>query len=180
MRAFKAHFRLLITGTPLQNDLHELWALLNYIMPDVFDSSDSFDEWFSMDKGGGQQQSDNVIRKLHQVLKPFMLRRVKGEVEKDLPPKKETKLYIAMTEVQREWYRRILRRDGAALNMLGGAGDRLRLLNILMQLRKVCNHPYLFEGAEPGPPYIDGPHLWENCGKMNLLNKVLYYDQSVD
>jgi SWI/SNF-related matrix-associated actin-dependent regulator of chromatin subfamily A member 5 len=67
VRAFKAHFRLLITGTPLQNDLHELWALLNYIMPDVFDSSDSFDEWFSMDKGGGQQQSDNVIRKLHQV-----------------------------------------------------------------------------------------------------------------
>lgn len=88
--------------------------------------------------------------------------------------------------------------------MLGGAGDRLRLLNILMQLRKarlsymyicvqatsaiwhegnkysptistyhqVCNHPYLFEGAEPGPPYIDGPHLWENCGKMVLLNKA--------
>jgi len=60
----------------------------------------------------------------------------------------------------------------AVLNQLGGP-DRSRLLNILMQLRKVCNHPYLFQGAEPGPPYIDGPHLWENCGKLYLLDKLL-------
>ena len=52
--------------------------------------------------------------------------------------------------------------DATALNQLGGA-DKVRLLNILMQLRKVCNHPYLFDGAEPGPPYEDGPHLWENA-----------------
>ena len=65
-----------------------------------------------------------------------------------------------------------MRKDAYALNSLGGP-DKVRLLNILMQLRKVCNHPYLFDGAEAGPPYSDGPHLWENSGKMMLLHKLL-------
>jgi hypothetical protein len=97
---------------------------------------------------------------------------VKVDVEKDLPPKIETKLYIGMTPLQREWYRRVLTKDIENINAIGGP-DKVRLLNILMQLRKVCNHPYLFEGAEPGPPYIDGPHLWQNAGKMTLLDKLL-------
>lgn len=77
-----------------------------------------------------------------------------------------------MTKLQQEWYTRILRKDAHELNSLGGP-DKVRLLNILMQLRKVCNHPYLFEGAEEGPPYFDGPHIWEASGKMMLLNKLL-------
>jgi SWI/SNF-related matrix-associated actin-dependent regulator of chromatin subfamily A member 5 len=97
---------------------------------------------------------------------------VKVDVEKDLPPKIETKLYIRMTPLQRDWYRRVLTKDIENINAIGGP-DKVRLLNILMQLRKVCNHPYLFEGAEPGPPYIDGPHLWHNAGKMTLLDKLL-------
>lgn len=97
---------------------------------------------------------------------------VKIDVAKDLPPKTETKLYIGMTPMQREWYRKVLTKDIENLNSIGGP-DKVRLLNILMQLRKVCNHPYLFEGAEPGPPYIDGPHIWENSGKMTLLDKLL-------
>jgi len=74
--------------------------------------------------------------------------------------------------MQQQWYKRVLSKDAAQLNSLGGA-DKVRLLNILMQLRKVTNHPYLFEGAEPGPPYQDGPHLWENAGKMMMLDKLL-------
>ena len=73
---------------------------------------------------------------------------------------------------RRYWYKKILNKDATALNSLGGAG-RVRLLNILMQLRKCCNHPYLFNGAEIGPPYTNGPHLWENSGKMVLLDKLL-------
>jgi len=77
-----------------------------------------------------------------------------------------------MSTLQRQWYRTVLSKDVTALNNLGGP-DRVRLLNILMQLRKVCNHPYLFDGAEPGPPYIDGAHIWEASGKMVLLDKLL-------
>lgn len=169
VRTMDTEFRLLITGTPLQNNLNELWALLNFILPEIFGDSEQFDKWFSLSGEEGQQ---NVIKKLHTVLRPFMIRRVKKDVACGLPPKKETKLYIGLTKMQQEWYKRILRKDAHELNSLGGP-DKVRLLNILMQLRKVCNHPYLFEGAEPGPPYTDGPHLWENSGKMSLLHKLL-------
>lgn len=169
VRALNTDFRLLITGTPLQNNLHELWALLNFLLPEIFGNAEQFDEWFSMSDGEGKQ---NVIKKLHSILRPFMIRRVKKDVACNLPPKKETKLYVGLTSMQQEWYKKVLRKDAFELNKLGGP-DRVRLLNIVMQLRKVCNHPYLFDGAEAGPPYTDGPHLWLNSGKMLLLHKLL-------
>ena len=135
----------------------------------VFGDSEQFDEWFSM---SGKEGQENVIRKLHTVLRPFMLRRVKKDVACALPPKKETKLFIGLTEMQQDWYKRVLRKDAHELNALGGP-SQARLMNVLMHLRKVCNHPYLFDGAEQGPPFSDGPHLWENSGKMQLLNKLL-------
>jgi SWI/SNF-related matrix-associated actin-dependent regulator of chromatin subfamily A member 5 len=128
-----------------------------------------FDEWFSL---SDETRKENVIKKLHTVLRPFMLRRVKKDVAASLPPKRETKLFIGLTQMQQEWYVKVLQKDASELNKLGGP-DRNRLLNVLMQLRKVCNHPYLFDGAEKGPPYVDGPHLWENSGKTQLLNKLL-------
>lgn len=168
VREYSVEHRLLITGTPLQNNLHELWALLNFLLPDIFSDSEDFDQWFNIEDEDGQQ---NVIKKLHTVLRPFLLRRLKADVAHSLPPKTETKLYIGISEMQREWYTRVLQKDATHLNAIGGS-DRVRLLNILMQLRKVCNHPYLFEGAEP-QPFQDGPHLWENCGKLLLLQKLL-------
>eukprot|EP00042_Codosiga_hollandica_P043781 m.421015 g.421015 ORF g.421015 m.421015 type:complete len:1024 (+) comp56643_c0_seq2:174-3245(+) len=167
VRELKSRNRLLITGTPLQNNLHELWALLNYLLPDVFDSAEDFEAWFNVG-----QMKDEMIALLHNVLKPFLLRRLKTDVEKDLLPKKEIKIYVGLTRMQRAWYTKILSKD---IDVINGAGkpERMRLLNILMQLRKCCNHPYLFDGAEPGPPFTTDQHLVENSGKMMLLDKLL-------
>ncbi|KAF3812631.1 hypothetical protein GH733_019433 [Mirounga leonina] len=115
VREFKSTNRLLLTGTPLQNNLHELWALLNFLLPDVFNSADDFDSWFDTKNCLGDQK---LVERLH-------------------------------------------------------AMDKMRLLNILMQLRKCCNHPYLFDGAEPGPPYTTDEHIVSNSGKMVVLDKLL-------
>ena len=170
VRLFNSRNRLLITGTPLQNNLHELWALLNFLLPDVFSDSAAFDQWF-------QQQDadqDTVVQQLHKVLRPFLLRRVKSDVEKALKPKKETNIYVGMSEMQVKWYRRILEKDIDAVNgAVGKREGKTRLLNIVMQLRKCCNHPYLFDGAEPGPPYTNDEHLVFNSGKMVILDRLL-------
>ena len=170
IRLFNSRNRLLITGTPLQNNLHELWALLNFLLPDVFGDSEAFDSWFS----GQNQDQDTVVQQLHRILRPFLLRRVKSDVEKSLLPKKETNLYIGMSEMQVKWYKKILEKDIDAVNNAAGKREsKTRLLNIVMQLRKCCNHPYLFEGAEPGPPYTTDEHLINSAGKMIMLDKIL-------
>lgn len=169
LREFKTANRLLLTGTPLQNNLHELWALLNFLLPDVFNSSDDFDQWFNTNQCLGD---DSLVQRLHAVLKPFLLRRLKSEVEKRLKPKKEIKIFVGLSKMQREWYTKILMKD---IDIVNGAGkmEKMRLQNILMQLRKCTNHPYLFDGAEPGPPYTTDEHLVHNCGKMVILDKLL-------
>lgn len=170
VRMLRTNYRLLITGTPLQNNLHELWALLNFLLPEVFASAEKFDEWFQIGGDGGKDAEAEVVQQLHKVLRPFLLRRLKSDVEKSLPPKKETILKIGMSDMQRKYYAALLQKDMEAVT---GGADRSRLLNIVMQLRKCCNHPYLFQGAEPGPPYITGEHLVENSGKLVLLDKLL-------
>lgn len=169
VREFKTTNRLLLTGTPLQNNLHELWALLNFLLPDVFNSSDDFDSWFNTNNFMGD---NSIIERLHAVLRPFLLRRLKSEVERRLKPKKEVKVYVGLSKMQREWYTKVLMKD---IDIVNGAGkiEKMRLQNILMQLRKCSNHPYLFDGAEPGPPYTTDQHLVTNCGKMVILDKLL-------
>ena len=144
--------------------------MLNFLLPDVFGDSEAFDQWFS----GQQDDQDTVVQQLHRVLRPFLLRRVKSDVEKSLLPKKEINLYIGMSDMQVKWYKKILEKDIDAVNGAGGKREsKTRLLNIVMQLRKCCNHPYLFEGAEPGPPYTTDEHLIFNAGKMVMLDRLL-------
>uniref|UniRef100_A0A2P2MQR7 Uncharacterized protein n=1 Tax=Rhizophora mucronata TaxID=61149 RepID=A0A2P2MQR7_RHIMU len=167
MRLYNTNYRLLITGTPLQNNLHELWSLLNFLLPEIFSSAETFDEWFQI---SGESDQQEVVQQLHKVLRPFLLRRLKSDVEKGLPPKKETILKVGMSQMQKQYYKALLQKD---LEVVNAGGERKRLLNIAMQLRKCCNHPYLFQGAEPGPPYTTGDHLITNSGKMVLLDKLL-------
>uniref|UniRef100_A0A7S1XF10 Uncharacterized protein n=1 Tax=Compsopogon caeruleus TaxID=31354 RepID=A0A7S1XF10_9RHOD len=174
VRSFESQNRLLITGTPLQNNLRELWALLNFLLPDVFSSADDFDSWFASvenDDNLADQGRNELIHQLHAVLRPFLIRRLKSEVARDLPPKKETVLYTRLSETQVELYRSLLKKDVDAIN--GQGGDRVRLLNILMQLRKCCNHPYLFDGVEDRSLDPFGDHVVTSCGKLSLLDKLL-------
>merc|ERR1719312_2146525 len=116
--------------------------------------------------------NESLVKRLHQVLRPFLLRRLKSDVEKSLLPKKEMNIYVGLTKMQREWYTKILMKD---IDIVNGAGkvEKMRLQNILMQLRKCTNHPYLFDGAEPGPPYTTDEHIVQNSGKLVILDKLL-------
>eukprot|EP00804_Cyclotella_cryptica_P021885 CCRYP_000846-RA/>CCRYP_000846-RA protein AED:0.28 eAED:0.28 QI:206/0.85/0.87/1/1/1/8/1264/1475 len=172
VRTLETRFRLLLTGTPLQNNLHELWALLNFLVPDVFASAEQFDEWFNLDIDDADEKN-KLISQLHKILRPFMLRRLKADVEKSLRPKTETILFTGMSALQKKLYKDILMRDLDTLTGGSGGGSRTAVLNIVMQLRKCAGHPYLFPGVEDRslPPL--GEHLVENCGKMVLLDKLL-------
>ena len=176
MKLMTTQFRLLLTGTPLQNNLHELWALLNFLLPDVFASSDQFDEWFNLDVDDTAAKQ-KMISQLHKLLHPFMLRRLKVDVEKTLLPKTETILFTGMSTMQKVLYKSILMRDIDTINGATASkseGSRTAILNIVMQLRKCCNHPYLFPGLEDRTLHPMGDHLYTNCGKMFMLDKLLH------
>lgn len=103
-----------------------------------------------------------------------MLRRLKADVETSLLPKKEIYLFVGMSQVQKQLYKNILSGNIDVVNTAKpGATEKIRLLNVLMQLKKVCNHPYLFESVEPGPPFIDGEHLVDACMKFKVLDLLL-------
>mmetsp|Transcript_115291 Transcript_115291/g.200731 ORF Transcript_115291/g.200731 Transcript_115291/m.200731 type:complete len:1195 (-) Transcript_115291:403-3987(-) len=168
MRMFNSKHRLLVTGTPLQNNLHELWALLNFLLPDLFNNSEEFDNWYNAREGTA---STDIIAQMHRMLRPFMIRRLKSEVNTSIPPKKEIYVGCGMSKMQREWYTNVLAKDAAVVNT--GTGSKTKLLNVVMQLRKCCNHPYLFDGAEEGPPFITDDDIVDNSGKMRILDRLL-------
>jgi SWI/SNF-related matrix-associated actin-dependent regulator of chromatin subfamily A member 5 len=170
VRALESKFRLLVTGTPLQNNLHELWALLNFLLPDLFSSSEDFDQWFGLGNEGNEdyqeERNAEIVQQLHKILKPFLLRRTKNEVEKTLPPKKEIHVKIGLNEIQKNLYKKLL-----ANNVISDSKTIYR--NIIMQLRKVCNHPYLFEGIEDDTLPELGDHIVTSSSKMRILDKLL-------
>ena len=170
VRKFKSKHRLLLTGTPFQNNLHELWSLLNFLMPNIFNDSEEFDRVFNLDTATEEGQM-KIVKQIHQLLKPFVLRRLKNEIKYKIPPKTEIFLYVGLSKLQKDMYKQILSRNIDVVN--GVNKDRIQLLNILMQLKKVCNHPYLFPNVEEGPPYIEGEHLIYNSMKLKILDVLL-------
>ncbi|KAL7558628.1 hypothetical protein ACA910_019459 [Epithemia clementina (nom. ined.)] len=172
VRSFRTSNRLLLTGTPLQNNLHELWALLNYLLPDIFSSSEQFDEWFDLEVDD-EEAKKTMISQLHKILRPFMLRRLKADVAKGLPPKTETILMVGMSAMQKKLYKQLLLRDLDSITGKAAGKNRTAVLNIVMQLRKCCGHPYLFEGVEDRNLDPLGEHLVDNCGKLSMVDKLL-------
>jgi len=170
LTSLKVHSKLLLTRTPLQNNLQELWSLLHFILPDLFADVERFNEFFDLEIDDTTAKR-SMIETLHKILKPFMIRRLKHEVERDLPPKKEILLSVEMPKIQRELYTKLLRKELFLLE--GKSKQKAALNNLLMQLRKCCNHPYLFPGVEDEtlPPY--GEHVVNSCGKLRLLSALL-------
>lgn len=161
---FHCRNRLLLTGTPIQNNMQELWALLHFIMPSLFDSHDEFSEWFSKDIESHAQSNtklnEDQLKRLHMILKPFMLRRVKKHVQKELGDKIELDVFCDLTYRQRAIYANLRNQinimDLVEKATMGDDQDSGTLMNLVMQFRKVCNHPDLFERADVTSPYSFG------------------------
>ncbi|KAL1741098.1 SNF2 family N-terminal domain-containing protein [Schizophyllum fasciatum] len=260
IKRYNTAHRMILTGTPLHNNLSELWSLLNFVLPDIFQDLESFQEWFNIpyiQETLGTERSSKIINDLHALLKPFLLRRLKSDVETNLPPKKEYVLNAPLSRQQRETYDHIvngtlrayligkekekaavkltaeemdaprqLRTKGRAKGrynvdgdddeyfenlengMLDGKGLKrieakektaaelgeefqrqalgadigaakkfrnLSLQNTVMQLRKVCSHPFLFDwplDAKTHEPVLDET-LVHASGKMMVLERLL-------
>ena len=164
-----------MTGTPLQNNLTELWSLLNFMMPQLFTSANDFNEWFNFDASSNskaqmsQDQKFAVIKILHAVMKPFMLRRTKDDLATKLPAKTEINISVQPSPLQIKLYQEMLQ----AQNLFHATGSNTGYHNVMMQLRKVCNHPYLFEEVEEDDDNPFGEHLILNSGKMVFLDRLL-------
>ena len=157
---FHCRNRLLLTGTPIQNNMQELWALLHFIMPSLFDSHDEFSDWFSKDIESHTQSNtklnEDQLKRLHTILKPFMLRRIKKHVQKELGDKIEKDIFCDLSYRQRALYGNLRNRisfmDLVEKAAVGDDQDTATLMNLVMQFRKVCNHPDLFERADTTSP----------------------------
>ncbi|XP_064195683.1 chromatin-remodeling ATPase INO80 isoform X1 [Anguilla rostrata] len=161
---FQCRNRLLLTGTPIQNTMAELWALLHFIMPTLFDSHEEFNEWFSKDiESHAENKSaidENQLSRLHMILKPFMLRRIKKDVENELSDKIEILTYCSLTGRQRLLYQALKNKISIEDLLQSSMGSTQQahsttnsLMNLVMQFRKVCNHPDLFERQETRSPF---------------------------
>ncbi|KAK4311657.1 hypothetical protein Pmani_016856 [Petrolisthes manimaculis] len=171
LNQYNIQYRLLLTGTPLQNNLEELFHLLNFLCPEKFHDLSAFQNEFE------DIAKEDQIKKLHDLLGPHMLRRLKADVLKDMPSKSEFIIRVELSPLQKKYYKYILTRNFEALNSRGG-GQQVSLLNIVMDLKKCCNHPYLFPAAsEEAPKLPNGMYLTKDLvkasGKFVLLESML-------
>lgn len=164
---------LLLTGTPVQNNTAELWTLLNFIQPSTFFSSERFLQEY------GDLSNAEQIEKLHSVLKPYLLRRMKDDVEKSIPPLQETIIDIEMTTIQKTIYKALYENNKGMLMKGSGFNFNTSMNNLEMQLRKCCNHPFLMrefqaELTKECQTQIQYLEKLINCsGKMILLDKLV-------
>lgn len=171
--------KLLLTGTPLQNNMVELWSLLNFLYPNLFTTAKPFEDAFNL--------SENIVDKpfLHKAQKLLdlvMLRRLKHKVEQFIPPKLETKVYCPLSKTQTFWYKSLLMKDMSQLagceqaesgNETLSQGKAMMLKSLFMQLRKCCNHPFVFDGAELEPGSSSLEELVAASGKLAVLDMLL-------
>ncbi|XP_004447737.2 chromodomain-helicase-DNA-binding protein 6 isoform X4 [Dasypus novemcinctus] len=171
--------KVLLTGTPLQNSVEELFSLLNFLEPSQFPSETAFLEEF------GDLKTEEQVKKLQSILKPMMLRRLKDDVEKNLAPKQETIIEVELTNIQKKYYRAILEKNFSFLAKGANQHNMPNLINTMMELRKCCNHPYLINGAEekiledfrkthsPDASDFQLQAMIQAAGKLVLIDKLL-------
>ncbi|XP_075701737.1 chromodomain-helicase-DNA-binding protein 6 isoform X3 [Rhinoderma darwinii] len=171
--------KVLLTGTPLQNSVEELYSLLNFLEPNQFPCENTFLEEF------GDLKTEEQVKKLQSILKPMMLRRLKDDVEKDLAPKQETIIEVELTNIQKKYYRAILEKNFTFLAKGANQHNMPNLINTMMELRKCCNHPYLINGAEekiledfrkthcPDASDFQLQAMIQAAGKLVLIDKLL-------
>ncbi|XP_066991467.2 chromodomain-helicase-DNA-binding protein Mi-2 homolog isoform X1 [Anabrus simplex] len=167
---YSIQYKLLLTGTPLQNNLEELFHLLNFLCEDKFSDLAEFQSEFA------DISKEDQVKKLHKMLGPHMLRRLKADVLKSMPSKSEVIVRVELSPMQKKYYKDILARNFEALN--GMKGGKVGLLNIMMNLKKCCNHPYLFPTAADDAPLTKNltyelSALTKASGKLILLSKML-------
>uniref|UniRef100_A0AAQ5Z851 DNA helicase n=1 Tax=Amphiprion ocellaris TaxID=80972 RepID=A0AAQ5Z851_AMPOC len=179
LKLMNLEHKVLLTGTPLQNSVEELFSLLNFLEPLQFPSESAFLEEF------GDLKTDEQVKKLQAILKPMMLRRLKDDVEKNLAPKEETIIEVELTNIQKKYYRAILEKNFSFLSKGANQHNMPNLINTMMELRKCCNHPYLITGAEekilesfkkchsPDAPDFQLQAMIQAAGKLVLIDKLL-------
>jgi SNF2 family DNA or RNA helicase len=156
---FRSEFRLLLSGTPLQNSVMELWSLFHFLLPraSAFQSNTEFRDWFSNPMNdmvsGRRELHEETVRRLQALLRPFMLRRLKRDVESELPGKIEKVIMCQLSRRQRALYDDFLQLSDtqSKLRERGAVGG---VLGVLLALRKVCNHPDLFEEHSVRSPFV--------------------------
>ncbi|XP_043710846.1 chromatin structure-remodeling complex protein SYD-like isoform X2 [Telopea speciosissima] len=183
LKHYQSSHRLLLTGTPLQNNLEELWALLNFLLPNIFNSSVDFSQWFNKPfESSGDNSPDEallseeenllIINRLHQVLRPFVLRRLKHKVENELPEKIERLVRCEASAYQKL----LMKRVEENLGSIGNSKVR-SVHNSVMELRNICNHPYLSqlhaEEVDILVPKHYLPPIVRLCGKLEMLDRLL-------
>lgn len=162
--AFQAQRRLLLTGTPLQNSLMELWSLMHFLMPHLFRSRQEFSYWFSNPLSsaveGRSRISDELVKRLHSIMRPFVLRRLKKDVAKQLPAKHEHEVLCKLSRRQQLLYEEFMSRSSTKRALAkDSSANFVSMMNVVMQLRKVCNHPDLFEPRPIVAPFVCSPGL---------------------
>lgn len=171
LAGYNIAYKLLLTGTPLQNNLEELFHLLSFMCHEKFSDLAAFQNEFA------DINKEEQVKKLHDMLGPHMLRRMKADVLKNMPTKSEFIVRVELSQMQKKYYKYILTKNFEALNPKGG-GQQMSLLNIMMDLKKCCNHPYLFPVASnEAPVNANGQYevnaLIKASGKLALLSKML-------
>lgn len=171
LNSYNIAYKLLLTGTPLQNNLEELFHLLNFLSRDKFNDLNAFQNEFA------DVSKEEQVKRLHEMLGPHMLRRLKADVLKNMPSKSEFIVRVELSAVQKKFYKFILTKNYEALNSKSG-GNSCSLINVMMDLKKCCNHPYLFpSAAEEATTTAGGLYeinsLTKAAGKLVLLSKML-------
>ncbi|GAM22173.1 hypothetical protein SAMD00019534_053480 [Acytostelium subglobosum LB1] len=143
LKSIRTEHSVILTGTPLQNDMKELWTMLNFLDPKKFNNCTEFLDEFS------DLKEEVQVNRLHQLLSPYLLRRMKEDVELSIPIKEETVIQVELSSIQKTYYRAILEKNREFLSRgIRSKSNLPKLTNIMIQIRKVCNHPFLIPGAE--------------------------------